>query len=111
MDKTWKRVCAYGLDLIQITSGNIISGDISANELITISSREQKLLRIVSFVCIHNLPEPDVLKTEIGIRNEEYNYFVSFKQKLIFIASKIAKSELDIEGQSYLSACFINSVP
>ncbi len=99
------------MNLIQITIEKLTSGNISANELNTISSKEQQFLSLarllVSSASIHksHVPEPDVLKTEIGIRNEEYYYFVSFKEKLIFIASKIAKSGLTIEGQSYLLCC------
>ncbi len=98
------------MDLIQTTIVKLTSGDISANDVNTISSREQQFLTLASIVpsvSIHNshVPEPDVLKTKMGIRNEEYYYFVSIKQKLIFIASMITKSGLAIEGQSYLLCC------
>ena len=112
MQKPWQRTCVYAINLIQTTIEKLLSGKISANELNTLSSKEQQFLTLahllVSSTNLH-VPEPDVLKTDISIRNEEYYYFVSFKQKLIFIASMIAKSGLAIEGQFYLLR-FIHSV-
>ena len=115
MQKSWQKTCVYAMNLIQTAIVKLTSGDISAYELSTISSREEQFLTLASSIVSSinipssHVPEPDVLKTKIGVRNEEYYCFVSFKQKLIFIASMIAKSGLAIEGQSYLLS-FIHSV-